>query len=197
VRRRRALQILGSAAAAPALLHGGVGELMAFGHRVRRGLASDERRSLAALTPLQARTVIALAEVIVPETETPGATEASVVDFVDVIVAEWLDPDEGDRFLQGADDVDRRARGREGVEFAACSPESRISLVAALDAEVEAARRDPTADPSLLFFHQMKRLTLAGYFTSEVGMRALGYRIVPGAFEACVLLDEYGAGTGR
>ena len=60
-----------------------------------------------------------------------------------------------------------------------------------------AARRSSTDDPTSHFFYQMKRFTLAGYFTSEVGMRSLGYRIVPGAFEACVLLDEYGAGTGR
>lgn len=197
MRRRRVLEILGTAAAAPALLPAGVEDLFAFGHHVRRGLAPGERRHLETLSPLQERTVVAVGEVIIPETDTPGATTAGVVDFVDVILSEWLDAADRDRFLSGLDGLDERARGLEGVEFEACTLEGRISLVASLDQEVDAARRSATADPSLHFFHELKRFILAGYFTSEAGMRSLGYRIVPGAFEACVLLDEYGAGTGR
>lgn len=197
VKRRRVLEILGTAAVAPAFLPRGVGDLMAFGHGVRRGLVPGEPRTLETLSPRQARTVTAMAEVIIPETDIPGATEAGVVDFVDVLLSEWLDSGDADRFLEGLEDVDRRAHDLEGVEFSACSPPGQISLVASLDEEVETARRSPAGDPSLHFFHDMKRYALAGFFTSEVGMRSLGYRIVPGAFEACVLLDEYGAGTGR
>jgi len=169
---------------------------MALGHRVRRGLIPGERRDLQALSPEQARTVTALAEVIVPETDTPGATAAGVVDFVDVILAEWAEDDERTRFLAGIGDVDERARTLEGATFEECSPEGQISLVAGLDEEVDALRREG-ADAPEHFFHDVKRYTLAGFFTSEVGMRSLGYRVVPGGFEACVLLDEYGAGTGR
>ncbi len=197
MKRRRALEILGTSAVAPTFLPGGVGELMAFGHRVRRGLVAGARRTLVALTPAQARTVTAVSEVIVPETDTPGATAAGVVDFVDVILSEWLEDDERARFLAGLDDVDRRARALEGSPFASCTVEGQIALVAALDAEVDALRRSGAGEPADHFFYDMKRFALAGFFTSEVGMRSLGYRIVPGAFEACVLLDEYGAGTGR
>jgi hypothetical protein len=197
MKRRRALEILGASAAAPALLPGGVGELMAFGHRVRRGLVAGERRTLVALTPAQARTVTAVSEIIVPETDSPGATAAGVVDFVDVILSEWLEDDERDRFLAGLDDVDRRSHALEGTPFTSCTVEGQISLVAALDGEVDALRRSGAGEPADHFFYDMKRFALAGFFTSEVGMRSLGYRIVPGAFEACVLLDEYGAGTGR
>ena len=198
MRRRRALRILGTAAGVPAFLPGtGLGELVAWGHGVRRGLPIGERRMLEALSPARARTVVALGEVIIPATDTPGATDAAVVDFVDLILAEWVDLDERDRILDGIDDVDRRAGELEGVEFDECSAEGRIAVVAGLDAEVDRLRRSPSDDETTHPFHGLKRFILAGYFTSEVGMRALGYRIVPGAWESCVLLDEYAAGGGR
>lgn len=194
VRRRRALRVLGASGAAALALP--PARLMALATRVRSGLVPGESRALVALTPQQARTTVALAEVIIPETDTPGATEAGVVDFIDVLLAEWLDDGERDRFLEGVADVDRRARALEGVSLEECSPEGRIALTAVLDGEVDDLRRRG-ADVVSHYFHDFKRFAMAGYFTSEVGMRAMGYRVVPGAWESCVLLDEYGAGTGR
>lgn len=198
MRRRRALRIIGTATVVPAFLPGaGAGELVAWGHRVRRGLRTGERRTIEALSPARARAVVAVGEVIIPATDTPGATDAGVVDFVDVILAEWLDPEDRDGILAGIDDVDRRARDLEGAPFDECSPEGRIAIVAGLDAEVDRLRRSDSDDETAHWFYGLKRLVLAGYFTSEVGMRALGYRIVPGAWESCVLLDEYAAGGDR
>jgi hypothetical protein len=198
MRRRRALEILGSAASAPVLFPGlALDELTALGVRVRRGLVPGVSRDIETLTPEQARTVTALAEVIIPETDTPGATTAGVVDFVDVLLTDWLDAGERHRFLNGIDDVGRRAYDLELAAFADLSPEGRISIVAGLDAEIEAVRQDPELKASDYFFYDMKRFTLAGYFTSEVGLRALGYRMVPGAFEGCVLVGEHAEGGDR
>lgn len=174
-----------------------LGDLMVWGHRVRRGLVPGERRTLEALSPARARAVVAVAEVIIPATETPGATDAAVVDFVDVILAEWLDAADRDRVLEGIDDVDGRARALESVPFDECSAEGQVRLIAELDAEAARLRRALDDGTPAHYFHDLKRFVLAGYFTSEVGMRSLGYRIVPGGWESCVLLDEFAAGTGR
>lgn len=198
MRRRRALEILGAAAAAPVVLPGlGTRELFALGERVRRGMTPGEPRPLETLTPEQARTVTAVGEVILPRTDTPGAADAGVVDFIDVILSEWLDAEDRDRFLAGVGEIDHRARQAEGAPFVECTEAGRIAIVAGLDAEVDALRADEGADAADHFFHDMKRLVMTGYFTSEAAMRAAGVRIVPGAWEACVLLDEYGTGAPR
>jgi hypothetical protein len=48
-------------------------------------------RPLQALDPHQAETVATIAELILPATDTPGAREAQVPEFIDVILAEWYD----------------------------------------------------------------------------------------------------------
>ena len=43
------------------------------------------------------------------------------------------------------------------------------------------------------FFHQIKELTVVGYFTSEiVGRTVLHYDPVPGRFQGCVPISEVG-----
>jgi len=43
------------------------------------------------------------------------------------------------------------------------------------------------------FFHQLKELTLLGYFTSEtVGKNFLHYDPIPGRFDACIPLETVG-----
>jgi len=198
VRRRRVLEILGTAAAAPALFPGlGARELFALGRRVRRGLVPGEPRALETLSPAQARTVMTVGDVILPRTDTPGATDAGVVDFIDVLLSEWLDAADRDRLLRGLDEIDRRADDAAGTPFDECTEEMRIAIAAGLDAEVDALRGDGAGSASDHFFHDLKRFVIVGYFTSEPVWRALGNRVVPGSWEACRLLDAYGAGAGR
>ncbi len=192
MKRRRALRVLGSAASIPLLPSSALAEVLSFGQQARAAAAGLDRSDPwlpRTLDPHQDRTVTAIAEVILPETDTPGATAARVHEFVDLILTDWFTDEDRDRFLAGLDDVDARTRADFGRDFLACSAEQRIATVAAMDAEVEALQAAEEASDH--FFYQMKRLTLTGFFTSEVGMDLLGYEVVPGAFEGCALLDRY------
>ena len=198
MRRRRALEIIGVAAGAPLLAPGSaVAEALALGQRIRAVAGPVGGAPPATLTTAQARTVTALAEVIIPRTDTPGASEAGVTAFVDALLTGWLDASDRDRFLAGLDEVDPLARAAHGADFADCTPAQQTALVARLDEDLDRRRRDPAFDETQTFFYDMKRFTLAGYFTSQPGLRSLGYRIIPGAFEGCVILDQYGTGEGR
>ena len=130
----------------------------------------------------------ALAETIIPATDTPGASEAGVTEFVAALVDGWLDDDDRDRFLTGLDTVDPAARDRFGADFADCTADEQAALVGDLDADLTGLRDDPDADETRHFFHDVKRFTLTGYFTSEVGLEAIGYRTTFRAFEGCAPL---------
>ena len=136
----------------------------------------------------------AMAEVIIPATDTPGASEAGVTEFVAALVDGWLDDDDRDRFLAGLDTVDPSARDRFGRDFADCTSTQQAALVGDLDADLTRLRDDPDADETRHFFHDVKRFTLTAYFTSEVGLEAIGYRTTFPAFEGCAPLTDAEAG---
>ena len=188
--------MLGGVASGSLLMPSGAfSELLAWGERVRASMSSNggpDSGSLPAatlLTPPRARAMEALADVIIPETDTPGAAEAGVTEFVAALVDGWLDDDHRDRFLAGLDTVDPTARDRFGADFADCTLEQRDELVGEFDAELTRQREDPDARASRYFFHDVKRFTITAYFTSEAGLDAIGHRTTYRTYEGCVPLS--------
>lgn len=188
MKRRRAIGVLGGVAAGPLLAPSGTfAELLSWSERVRKSSAIP--RTASHLTPPRTRVMAALAEVVIPETDTPGASQAGVTEFVAALVDGWLDDDDRDLFLEGLDTVDPAARERFGADFADCTAEQQSLYVGDLDAEVTRLREDPDGDASGHFFHHVKRFTITAYFTSEVGLAALGHRISFRTFEGCAPLS--------
>ena len=100
------------------------------------------------LTEPQQRTLAALVDEIIPATDTPGASDVGVPQFVDQMLSEWYAPEERDGFLAWLDGVDRRASG----SFVDLDSEDRAALVATMDAEAYAEQPGAvgsaaTADP--------------------------------------------------
>jgi hypothetical protein len=184
--RREMVRALAGALAAPLLSGLSAERLDAIGraaHRRGRG------RALEVLDPHQAETVATLAEMIIPETDTPGARAARVHEFIDLLLGEWYGDEERGRFLAGLADVDARSRDLFGRDFVAATDPQRAAIVAGLDAELTALRRaGKDAKPERHFFHQMKSLTLYGYYTSEIGAAETHYEIIPGSYDGCVPL---------
>ena len=196
--RRRAIQVLGGVAGAPLLVPSeNFAALLAWGGRIRASmrpndgadsLVSGATRAPTLLTPERARALEALADVIIPATDTPGAAQAGVTEFVAALVDGWLDDDERDRFLDGLDTVDPTAHERFGSDFADCTAAQRDRLVGEYDAELTRLRAEPGAGASQHFFNDVKRFTITAYFTSEVGLDAIGHRTVFRTFEGCAPL---------
>jgi hypothetical protein len=194
--RRDWLTVFGAALVVPLPLPH---DLLALGRRLRARATPGGGAPLQALSPQQSELVATIAELIIPQTDTPGARGAGVPQFIDLALAEWLDIDDRQRFLAGLAEVDARSRKAFGHEFTACTPQQQTDFLTLLDAEVAGLRdadkqgthREPT--PSQGFFRMMKRLTLFGYFTSEVGVtEELHNPIIPGRYDGCVLLEQRG-----
>ncbi len=195
--RRDALKRVAAGLALPAwaqLPHDG---LLALGRTMHRRIAqaSGGRYIFKTLDARQSETVAAIAEMIIPETDTPGAIEAGVCEFIDLLLTDFLPPQERDAFLRGLARLDRRSAQVHGRRFADCPAEKQAGLLE--EQEREAASASRAAGPEELiwgrsnpkivhFFQRMKWATLMGYYTSSQGMLdELGWSLMPGAYEGC------------
>jgi len=111
--------------------------------------------------------VVTLSELIIPETDTPGAKAALVNRFVDAVLE---DADEPDRksFLRGLEWLDRRCVELFGVEFLKAGPDQQAALLTILSSGKNQALEDQLG---VEFFQAIKSLTITGYYTSELGMQ--------------------------
>lgn len=177
--RREALLLLAGTAALPESLRA-MGR--AVHERARAGM-------LRTFTPHQNETVATIAELIIPKTDTPGAREAGVPAFIDVMLADWGDEQQRQMFTTGLANVDERSRAAYGKTFIGCTPEQQTEILQDLDYEL-ARLRDTKSDTSQNFFQAMKWLTLTGYYTSEVGATSeQHFSVIPGRFEPCYPLE--------
>lgn len=183
--RRELLRVMGTAAALPMLGALSIEELLALGSDLHSRQRPHGAPSFEFLTPHEGATVTALAEAIIPETDTPGATGAGVPAFIDLLVGEWYDDDAGEAFREGLRDVDARSRQSHGTDFIEIDGQSQAAVLGEMEAEANRLRGSD-AQP---FFRTLKWLTLFGYYTSEVGaVQALNYTMIPGRFDGCVPL---------
>jgi Gluconate 2-dehydrogenase subunit 3 len=156
MRRREVVQFLGAALALPFIPRNAEAAIK-FGEGLHRRLLDVPFRTLSREQQVLVTTI---AEMIIPETDTPGATSVKVPEFIDLILTDWASDDERATFLAGLRDIDVRASAMGSTRFVALPPAKKVELVTALDA----ARGDKTG--AGLAFARLKALTVYGYFTS-------------------------------
>jgi hypothetical protein len=117
----------------------------------------------------QNETVIALNDLIIPATDTPGAKAALVNRFIDLVLSD-SGVEEQTRFLRGLAWLDSYARRTHGVPFVRCTAPQQTALLQTLDPD-----RKPPDDlrPGVRFFEEIKRRTVAGYYSSKTGFDEL------------------------
>jgi len=193
--RRDALRLL----AANSLLTAVPAPLLAALREIHAGL--DSAPGLKAFNATQNATVIAMAELIIPETDTPGAKGTRVNEFIDRIVAEWYSDEERASFLAGLSHVDEVTMKMFGKNFIDASRAQQSEVLRELgngmtrDAEavVDAPRgyRGELPQPEDNFYFRFRDLTLIGYFTSEAGFtKQLHEEIIPGHYDGCLAAAE-------
>ena len=138
--------------------------------------------------------VTRIADILLPQTDTIGASAVGVNRFIDLLLSESMLDTQRQRFGAGLAAIDARCRERYGAAFAASSAAQQEALVRELDqhlpapstsaAEVAARERAPmTAETG---YAQLKALAVLGYFTSEPVTRLMNAPIIPGRFDGCV-----------
>jgi glucoside 3-dehydrogenase (cytochrome c) hitch-hiker subunit len=157
MQRREVVRFLGAALALPFLPRGAEAAIQ-LGKSLHERLGDVPFRTL---NSDQQALVTNIAELIIPETDTPGATTVKVPEFIDLILTEWASDDERAAFLAGLTDIDARASAMGSSRFVGLSAAKKVELMTALDA----ATTDKAG--AALAFHRLKALTVYGYFTSK------------------------------
>lgn len=147
-------------------------------------------KSLNYFTPAQRRIVAAMTEVIIPRTDTPGAIEAGVPRFIELMVADWFNDQERAVFAGGLQDMEARIPQKFGLPFDQLDAQQQLSILESLEnAAAESPwyasgnlRRDFIGDAP--FICMLKELTIWGFFTSEAGAsEVLRYKAMPMRFD--------------
>ncbi len=192
--RREFLEaIAGISALVPglSLLPGSYQQAFAQGLHARAKAAAN----LRTLSPQQDGTVTCIAEILLPQTDTVGATAVGVNRFIDLLLTESMPEAYRDRFLEGLASINARSQSLYGAPFISVRKEQQESLMRALDvhlpephptpAEAAALSKEPiTAEGG---FALLKQLVVLAYFTSEpVAKGLIKAPIIPGRYDGCV-----------
>ncbi|HEY5368660.1 MAG TPA: gluconate 2-dehydrogenase subunit 3 family protein [Hanamia sp.] len=140
-----------------------------------------------------------IADIILPDTKTPGAKAAKVGEFMTVMVNDCYELSDQKIFHEGLAKLDDASKDKNGKTFMESTPQQRHDLLVSLDNKVKDDNKkikkyvdsltpdkitqmklqqdftgeDPLADKRRenpdYYFQMMKELTLLGYFTSEIG----------------------------
>jgi hypothetical protein len=120
----------------------------------------------------------ALADLIIPQTDTPGAIEAGVPQFIELMVSDWYTDTERGIFFTGLQQVDAYCQQRFSRPFVDCGDGQRIDALTDMESAASEYRGPtsvapiiPLIDEHQPFFTKLKELTVLGYYTSEVGCR--------------------------
>ena len=131
----------------------------------------------------------ALVETIIPATETPGAGEAGVAEFVEFMLQEWYPTADRKRFLDGMTSLNEHCERQFKMAFSTLDQKDQVAVVTAL----QDGRVDQFEDGGRTFFGHIKQLTIFGYYTSDIGMTVeRRYLPVPGDYDGAYLYEKVG-----
>src|ERR1700761_3759248 len=138
--------------------------------------------------------VASLAETIIPATDTPGAREAGVADYILVMLRDATDRTTANKFIDGLKSVDSHCRSKYDRPFQQCSAEQQRDVLRHYEQKARPFNnlvgKIESAYFGLPFYYTLKRLTVTGYCTSEAGAtKGLAYLYIPSHYEGCTKLQ--------
>ena len=116
-------------------------------------------------------TLRAVVDRILPKTDTPGALDVGVPEFIDVMYGEYMTLDEKENLKHGVVQTNGDSREAYGARFADLDGDQQDAVLK------ELAESNP--------IHMLHlQLALTGYFTSETVMKnVLNYDFIPGMWQ--------------
>lgn len=126
-----------------------------------------------------------IGEVILPQTDTPGAKQADVASIMAVIVTDCFTQAQQALFRAGLADIKKRALTLYQKSFAQLSAPEKMRLLTSLDKEANTYNAQRDHDKTQTHpFSLIKQQVLFGFFTSKIGStKVLRYVAIPGRYD--------------
>ena len=126
-------------------------------------------------------TITVLGDIIVPKDAVSGsASDAKVPDFIEFIVKDM--PGHQTPLRGGLRWLDMQCLSRYEKSFVDCSQKQQIEMVEDIaypvvkDSIAKTSRIiKPGMEPGIAFFSKMRDLVMTGFYTSEIGVKDIGY----------------------
>ena len=116
-------------------------------------------------------TITILGDIIIPRDERSGsASDAKVPEFIEFIVKDK--PNLQVPMRGGLRWLDMQCFKRFEKSFKDCLPDQQIEII---DEIAYPDKAKPEMSAGVAFFNQMRNLTASGFYTSEIGIKDLGY----------------------
>ena len=121
----------------------------------------------------QYKTLQALCQTIVPsDADSGGAMEAGAPEFIDLLTSE--NPKYQLKLGGGIMWLEAECSDRYGKTYLDCAPEQQKEVLD-LIAYRKNAEKDTSLSPGVEFFALLREMTADGFFTSQIGIKYLGY----------------------
>ncbi|HZP16672.1 MAG TPA: gluconate 2-dehydrogenase subunit 3 family protein [Terriglobales bacterium] len=175
ISRRAVIKSLTIGAAASSVLR--VIPLQAAEH-AHHLIAAEKSSAARAYTPKffaphEYKTLQALCQAIIPpDADSGGAIEAGAPEFIDLLTSENKDYQQ--KLGGGIHWLDNTCIDRYGKNYLDCPPEQQKEILDRI-AYRKNAIADPSLSPGVAFFSFLRNMTADGFFTSEIGIKYLGY----------------------
>jgi hypothetical protein len=161
------------------------------------GCAKDAKQVSVALKNLkisgdQEELLAELTGAIIPATDTPGAKELKVHQFILRMIDDCAEPEEQQKFTTGLKAFEDLSEKQLGKSFVEAEPGEREKLLKELDKIKQGKdNEEEKKKPANIFYGMMKDFTIRGYMSSEYVMtNQLYFKMVPGKFTGCVEIKD-------
>lgn len=142
--------------------------------------AGSLARAAEPQAPERIACLTAIADHLIPRTDTPGAIDADVPRSVMALLDDWASPAHRERYLAQIETISRVTLPSHGQRFENIAPDQQKLALAKFD---HAASED-------MDYRKFKELLLITFYSSEVGAtQELRYELVPGIWEPSIPVD--------
>jgi gluconate 2-dehydrogenase gamma chain len=193
ISRRDILRTLGMTALAGSALRAIPLAAAEHAHRVvkEEKIAAANVYTPKFFSPHQWKTLQAVCQAIIPADEdSGGAIEAGAPEFIDLLTSE--NPEFQLKLGGGMMWLDATCTDRYGQSYLDCGSAQQKEMLDLIAYRANAVR-DPGLSPGAEFFSFLRSMTADGFFTSQIGIKYLGYIgniFVKGDFPGCPPVPE-------